>query len=109
MLLMNETIILIKSITKDFPELFIKEGINDRIATLLNYSIMKIAGPKSEVNINENYDKYLFYPKLFITKTAKIYLHFENYPDFISSISSEERSYDYDTLTKFCSLVKDID
>jgi len=44
-----------------------------------------------------------------LTKIVKIYISYSEYPEFISSICNEERSFSSDSLKNSCKLIEEID
>ena len=80
--------------TKTQARLFTRPEIIERLAAMLNYFLVRLAGPKyNELKVKDP-AKYNFQPRWLLKKIATTYLNFVNFPDFPGAVAADGRSYD---------------
>jgi len=90
--LASETVEMFNYLTKSIKEPFFKAEIVDRLATMLNFNLQQLCGPKCKDLKVKNPEKYGFDPKRLLQQLTNLYLHL-NYPEFHQAIANDERSY----------------
>lgn len=90
--LATETVEMFNYLTKSIKEPFFKAEIVDRLATMLNFNLQQLCGPKCKDLKVKNPEKYGFDPKKLLQQLTNLYLHL-NYPEFHQAIANDERSY----------------
>jgi len=90
--LASETVEMFNYLTKSIKEPFFKPEIVDRLATMLNFNLQQLCGPKCKDLKVKNPEKYGFDPKRLLQQLTNLYLHL-NYPEFHQAIANDERSY----------------
>lgn len=90
--LATETVEMFNYLTKSIKEPFFKPEIVDRLATMLNFNLQQLCGPKCKDLKVKNPEKYGFDPKKLLQQLTNLYLHL-NYPEFHQAIANDERSY----------------
>lgn len=94
MQLANETLEMMKLFTEALSEAFTMPEIVSRLASMLNYNLDTLAGPKaaSELKIS-NKEKYHFRPGQLVSDFVDIYLNLGSSPVFIDAVAADGRSY----------------
>jgi len=90
--LATETVEMFNYLTVSIKEPFFKAEIVDRLATMLNFNLQQLCGPKCKDLKVKNPEKYGFDPKKLLQQLTNLYLHL-NYPEFHQAIANDERSY----------------
>lgn len=72
----------------------------ERVASLLNYFLVQLVGPKCAELKVKNPEKYNFDPKWLLRKIVAIYLHFSTQQEFAAAVASDARSYNHDVFIK---------
>ena len=71
-----------------------------RVASMLNYFLACLVGPKStELKVREP-DKYFFHPKKLLLEIATTMTHFAKYDEFAAAVVRDERSYNAANMRK---------
>lgn len=70
------------------------------MASLLNYFLVQLVGPKCAELKVRNPEKYNFDPKWLLRKIVAIYLHFSTQEQFAAAVASDGRSYNHDVFLK---------
>ncbi|KAH3664421.1 hypothetical protein WICMUC_005806 [Wickerhamomyces mucosus] len=91
--LANKSIDLFGLFTKDISKAFIKPEIIGRLASMLDYNLDALVGPKCSDLKVKNPEKYQFKPRELLVNIAKIYVNLSNEPEFIKSVSEDTRSF----------------
>jgi ubiquitin conjugation factor E4 B len=103
LLLAQETMRMFHYLARDVPTYFIKEkqtDMVDRLASMLNYFLLQLAGPKClDLKVN-NPSRYNFDPKWLLKKLVAIYLYFAREPEFSRAVARDVRSYSHDVFVK---------
>lgn len=93
MQLTNETMEMMKLFTKTLHDAFTMPEIVQRLASMLNYNVETLAGPKARELKVDNPEKYHFRPGALLSDFIDIYIHLRGSPDFIRSVATDGRSY----------------
>jgi ubiquitin conjugation factor E4 B len=93
MQLANETVYMMKYMSKDAPEPFLRKEMIERVAYMLNYFLFELAGEKCQNLKVASPEKYNFSAKRLITEITDTYINFDKYDKFIEAIAIDERSY----------------
>jgi ubiquitin conjugation factor E4 B len=106
-LLAKETVHMFNFISRDAPDPFLRPEMIKRVASLLNYFLIELAGSKCQNLKVQNQEKYGFDPKFLISEITDIYRNLQS-EDFYLSVAEDERSFDYETFTKTIGILKKI-
>lgn len=93
MQLVNETVSMMKLFTSTLGEAFTMPEIVTRLASMLNYNLEILTGPKSRMLKVENPDKYHFNPRTLLPEIVGLYLNLGFSQTFIEAVASDGRSY----------------
>jgi len=93
MQLANETLEMMKLFTKALRDAFTMPEIVQRLASMLNYNLETLAGPKARELKVENPEKYHFRPGALLSDFVDIYINLGSSPDFIMAVATDGRSY----------------
>ncbi|OWZ05377.1 Ubiquitin conjugation factor E4 [Phytophthora megakarya] len=87
--LANETIHMMSYLTSEIQEPFVKmPELEDRLVSMLNSVIVKLAGPRGvELKVN-NPEQYKFRPKVMLKEIVETLLHFAHYPSFLEAVAT---------------------
>ncbi|CAI5738514.1 unnamed protein product [Peronospora destructor] len=87
--LANETIHMMSYLTSEIQEPFVKmPELEDRLVSMLNSVIVKLAGPRGlELKVN-NPEQYKFRPKVMLKEIVETLLHFAHYPSFLNAVAT---------------------
>lgn len=87
--LANETIHMMSYLTSEIQEPFVKmPELEDRLVSMLNSVIVKLAGPRGvELKVN-NPEQYKFRPKVMLKEIVETLLHFAHYPSFLQAVAT---------------------
>lgn len=92
--LSNKTMELFKLFTKEVPKGFVLPEIVDRLASMLNYNLKAMAGPKcSDLRVDDP-TKYNFNPRQTLTDLCQIYVNLASEEKFITAVARDGRSFD---------------
>ncbi|UQC75247.1 ubiquitin elongating factor core [Colletotrichum lupini] len=93
MQLANETLAMMKLFTSALTLAFTMPEIVQRLASMLNYNLETLAGPKmGQLKVN-NPTKYHFQPRVLLSDFIDIYLNLGSSQAFIDAVASDGRSY----------------
>lgn len=93
MQLANETLAMMKLFTSALTSAFTMPEIVQRLASMLNYNLETLAGPKmGQLKVN-NPTKYHFQPRVLLSDFIDIYLNLGSSQAFIDAVASDGRSY----------------
>lgn len=93
MQLANETLSMMKLFTSALGEAFTMPEIVQRLASMLNYNLETLAGPKmGQLKVN-NPQKYHFQPRVLLSDFVEIYLNLGTTQAFIDAVAADGRSY----------------
>uniref|UniRef100_A0AAV1URR4 RING-type E3 ubiquitin transferase n=1 Tax=Peronospora matthiolae TaxID=2874970 RepID=A0AAV1URR4_9STRA len=87
--LANETIHMMSYLTSEIQEPFVEmPELEDRLVSMLNSVIVKLAGPRGvELKVN-NPEQYKFRPKVMLKEIVETLLHFAHYPSFLEAVAT---------------------
>lgn len=92
-LLGKSTVELLKLFTAETKAPFMEPEIVGRLASMLDYNLDALAGPKcSELKV-KNPEKYKFEPRVLLGDILQVFLNLSDQPDFIVAVASDGRSY----------------
>ena len=92
MQLTNETMEMMKLFTKALRDAFTMPEIVQRLATMLNYNVQSLAGPKAGGLKVQDPEKYHFRPAALLSDFIDIYINLGPSRDFIHSVATDGRS-----------------
>mmetsp|Transcript_44964 Transcript_44964/g.91773 ORF Transcript_44964/g.91773 Transcript_44964/m.91773 type:complete len:968 (-) Transcript_44964:349-3252(-) len=96
----TEVLSMMKMLTGHILDPFMRPELADRVAAMLNYVLMLIAGPKCiELKVNDP-EKYSFKPKELLALVVDIYMNLSKHDLFAASVIRDGRSYDQKVLAK---------
>ena len=93
MQLANETVAMMRLFTAALAEAFTMPEIVSRLAGMLDYNLMILAGPASRNLKVENPEKYYFNPKVLLPHLVELYLNLGGKDTFIEAVAGDGRSY----------------
>ncbi|TDZ67800.1 Ubiquitin conjugation factor E4 [Colletotrichum trifolii] len=100
MQLANETLSMMKLFTSALKSAFTMPEIVQRLASMLNYNLETLAGPKmGQLRVN-NPQKYHFQPRVLLSDFVDIYINLGSSQAFIDAVASDGRSYKPATFDK---------
>ncbi|CAD5215081.1 unnamed protein product [Bursaphelenchus xylophilus] len=97
MILGNETMDMLDYLSKDSPQTFYENTLGDRLASMLNYNMIQLCGPKcTELKVNDPLKRFYWDPRKTLHQLIKIYLNLDS-ERFAECIAHDERSYTPET------------
>ncbi|KNC84865.1 hypothetical protein SARC_02925 [Sphaeroforma arctica JP610] len=99
-------------LTQAIPHPFLSDVVVDRLAAMLNYNLVMIAGPKCQSLKVNNPGTYSFEPRKLLTELTGIYLNLfrANKPDqtnkFIGGLAKDGRSYSPEIFARAANILK---
>lgn len=104
--LANETIHMMSYLTSEIQEPFVKmPELEDRLVSMLNSVLVKLAGPRGlELKVN-NPEQYKFRPKEMLREIVETLLHFAHYPSFQQAVATNGY-YDAQVFNKCASILE---
>ena len=90
--LANETVGILHTITSTIKSPLLRPDIVSRIATMLNFNLQQLCGPKCKDLKVKNPEQYGFLPKELLGQLTDIYLHL-NSDELARAVATDERSY----------------
>lgn len=90
--LANEIVEMFYYLTKLTKEPFLRPELVDRLASMLNFNLQQLCGPKCNDLKVKNPTAYGWNPKKLLTRLSEIYLNMES-EKFALAIAADERSY----------------
>ena len=104
----KETIRILEMLTHRIEAVFVHPTIVDRVASMLNYFLLHLVGPKKRDFKVKDFGDYEFEPAELVGCICKIYCHLSRVELFCSAVSRDGRSYSpqlfqlaQDVLSKF--------
>ncbi|KAH7584201.1 Ubiquitin elongating factor core [Nakaseomyces glabratus] len=92
--LAGKSLKLFEIFTADIPSAFCSSEIVDRLASMLNYNLVSLVGPKCGELKVKNPEKYSFHPKQLLKALTTVYVNLAGEDEFISAIARDSRSFD---------------
>ncbi|KAK5641761.1 hypothetical protein RI129_010308 [Pyrocoelia pectoralis] len=90
--LAKETVDMFHYLTVDIKEPFLRPELVDRLASMLNFNLQQLCGPKCKNLKVRNPDKYGWEPRRLLSQLVDIYLHL-NCDQFAAAVANDERSF----------------
>lgn len=91
---------LFEMFTKDIPKSFVTPEIVDRLASMLNYNLESLVGPKcGELKVKDP-EEYSFDPKGLLKALCSIYINLSDEEDFIKAVARDTRSFNADLIKR---------
>ncbi|KAF5288784.1 hypothetical protein FQA39_LY15275 [Lamprigera yunnana] len=90
--LARETVDMFHYLTVDIKEPFLRPELVDRLASMLNFNLQQLCGPKCKNLKVRNPDKYGWEPRRLLSQLVDIYLHL-NCDQFAAAVANDERSF----------------
>ena len=88
------------SAEKDVAVVFMLPELAGRVASMLNYFLGQLVGPKSTGLKVKDPDKFFFHPKRLLCEIATTYTHFAPFEEFAHAVVRDERSYETGNMRK---------
>uniref|UniRef100_A0A914X9X9 Ubiquitin conjugation factor E4 B n=1 Tax=Plectus sambesii TaxID=2011161 RepID=A0A914X9X9_9BILA len=99
----KETMDLFCYFTRDAPEPFLEPVLGERLASMLNYNISQLCGPKcTELKVKDK-QRFGWEPRALMQQIVDVYLNLGSEQKFVDYIALDERSYDQDMFTNILS------
>ncbi|KAL9058556.1 MAG: hypothetical protein Q9162_001711 [Coniocarpon cinnabarinum] len=93
MQLTNESVATLKLFTEALSDAFTSPEVVHRLASMLDYNLESLVGPKQrELKVN-NPQEYGFNPKTLLADIMDVYLNLASKPNFHQAIAKDGRSY----------------
>ncbi|KAJ2998080.1 hypothetical protein HDV02_004905 [Globomyces sp. JEL0801] len=96
MSLANETVHMLSYLTGN-PEIvgpFMANEIVDRLAAMLDFNLVALAGPRCTELKVKNPEKYRFDPRKLLSELVDIFIHLSHRSEFVAAVARDERSFD---------------
>ncbi|EFX06648.1 ubiquitin fusion degradation protein [Grosmannia clavigera kw1407] len=93
MQLANETVAMMKLFTEALSDAFTMPEIVSRLAGMLDYNLVTLAGPASRNLKVDNAEKYFFNPKVLLPQLVELYLNLGDKQSFVDAVAADGRSY----------------
>jgi ubiquitin conjugation factor E4 B len=107
MQLANETLEMMKLFTEALGESFTMPEIVNRLASMLNYNLETLAGPKANAELSvRDKDKYHFRPLQLLSDFVEIYLNLGSSKVFIDAVAADGRSYKPEVLDRVTHILR---
>ncbi|CAM9019817.1 unnamed protein product [Wickerhamomyces anomalus] len=98
--LANKSIDLFGLFTQEVPRAFTKSEIVGRLASMLDYNLDALVGPRC-VNLKvKEPEKYQFSPRQLLVNISKVYNNLSNEEEFINAVSQDSRSFKRSTFKR---------
>ncbi|CCK68727.1 ubiquitin-ubiquitin ligase UFD2 KNAG_0B02850 [Huiozyma naganishii CBS 8797] len=91
---------LFQNFTKDIPGAFATPELVDRLATMLNYNLQSLVGPKCGELKVDNPAQYSFNPKELLKALCTVYINLSVQDEFLSAVARDTRSFNVDLFKK---------
>ncbi|XP_045451729.1 ubiquitin conjugation factor E4 B [Melitaea cinxia] len=90
--LARETVDMLQYLTVDIKEPFLRAELVDRLASMLNFNLQQLCGPKCNNLKVRRPDVYGWEPRRLLSQLVDIYLHLDA-PQFHAALAADERSF----------------
>ncbi|CAF0773012.1 unnamed protein product [Adineta steineri] len=88
-----KTLAILDMITRDIQSIFCNPAICERLASMLNYFLQHLVGPKRRNLKVRDLHEYQFEPQKLVAKVTDIYLNFSQRDEFCAAVCSDGMSY----------------
>ncbi|KAH9246449.1 hypothetical protein BASA81_016009 [Batrachochytrium salamandrivorans] len=95
MSLSNETVHMLQYMTShtDIVEPFMSNEIVERLAAMLDFNLVALAGPRCTETQVANPEKYRFDPKKLLSELVGIFIHLADRQEFVLAVAKDGRSF----------------
>lgn len=93
-------------LTSEIVSPFMRSGLADRLAVMLNDWLHHLVGPPSRALKVGDPEKYNFHPKELITQVCYVYLHLAVSAEFAPAVAHDGRSYRPENFTKAAAILE---
>ncbi|CAH0755919.1 unnamed protein product [Diatraea saccharalis] len=90
--LARETVDMLEYLTVEIKEPFLRPELVDRLASMLNFNLQQLCGPKCKNLKVREPKKYGWEPRRLLSQLVDIYLHLDA-PQFHAALAADERSF----------------
>ncbi|XP_045500797.1 ubiquitin conjugation factor E4 B [Colias croceus] len=90
--LARETVDMLEYLTVEIKEPFLRAELVDRLASMLNFNLQQLCGPKCNNLKVRRPEKYGWEPRRLLSQLVDIYLHLDS-PQFHAALAADERSF----------------
>ncbi|XP_013189740.2 ubiquitin conjugation factor E4 B isoform X1 [Amyelois transitella] len=90
--LARETVDMLEYLTVEIKEPFLRAELVDRLASMLNFNLQQLCGPKCKNLKVRRPEKYGWEPRRLLSQLVNIYLHLDS-PVFHAALAADERSF----------------
>ncbi|CAH0588924.1 unnamed protein product [Chrysodeixis includens] len=90
--LARETVDMLEYLTVEIKEPFLRAELVDRLASMLNFNLQQLCGPKCKNLKVRRPEKYGWEPRRLLSQLVDIYLHLDS-PLFHAALAADERSF----------------
>lgn len=98
--LANKSIDLFGLFTQEVPRAFTKSEIVGRLASMLDYNLEALVGPRC-VNLKvRDPEKYQFNPRELLVNISKVFVNLSKEQEFVSAVSQDSRSFKFETFKR---------
>ncbi|CAF0807326.1 unnamed protein product [Adineta ricciae] len=88
-----KTLTILDMITRDIQSIFCNPAICERLASMLNYFLQHLVGPKRRNLKVRDFNEYQFDPQKLVAKVTDIYLNFAEREEFCAAVCVDGMSY----------------
>ncbi|KAJ0174521.1 hypothetical protein K1T71_009629 [Dendrolimus kikuchii] len=90
--LARETVDMLEYLTVEIKEPFLRAELVERLASMLNFNLQQLCGPKCNNLKVRRPEKYGWEPRRLLSQLVDIYLHLDS-PQFHAALAADERSF----------------
>ena len=102
----TETLSMLNLFTASIPDAFCTPEIIDRLATMLDYNVEALVGPKCTGLKVQNPEKYHFDPKALLSGIVGIFLNMAGHNAFVVAVAKDGRSYKKERFDRTCDILR---
>jgi ubiquitin conjugation factor E4 B len=106
MLLANETIKMLQYLTTEIVSPFMRDEMVERVASMLDYFLVLLAGPKMLDLKVQNPEKYHFDPRSLLERLVHIFINLGSRKQFATAVANDGRSYSHEVFMKALEIMK---
>ncbi|PFH54088.1 hypothetical protein AMATHDRAFT_136414 [Amanita thiersii Skay4041] len=100
----RSTVELLKMFTAETKTPFMVPEIVDRLAAMLDYNLVALAGPKyQDLKVREP-EKYKFNPKALLNDILQVFANLSDQPEFVKALARDGRSYSKELFDRACDI-----
>ncbi|KAK6104598.1 Ubiquitin elongating factor core family protein [Brugia pahangi] len=99
LILGRDTLDLFTYLTADAPEPFYEPLLGERLASMLDYNVSQLCGPKcTELKVRDAVRRFMWEPRALLQQIVNVYLNLSS-EKFAECIANDERSYSPDVFS----------